>query len=159
MPNHCSAPGCRSNYRGEPYTPVFKLPTTPHELRIQWLNALHRDNIGDLKNIYVCMLHFHTKDIITVDRVLQADGNFTETVRTRPRLCLNAVPSILPGCPRYLSSEPLPRPTQFIRETKDEKHFAHAIRLSLDQQAHGTEKFTVHNFQKLNTFMSSTIIK
>ena len=67
MPNHCSAPGRRSNYRGEPYTPAFKLPTTPHELRIQWLNALHRDNIGDLKNIYVCMLHFHTKDIITVD--------------------------------------------------------------------------------------------
>ena len=45
MPNHCSAPGCRSNYRGEPYTPVFKLPTAPQELRTQWLNALHRDNL------------------------------------------------------------------------------------------------------------------
>ena len=30
MPNQCSsAPGCRSNYRGEPYTPVFKLPNNP----------------------------------------------------------------------------------------------------------------------------------
>ena len=87
--------------------------------------------------------------------VLQADGNFTETIRTKPRLCQNAVPSILPGCPRYLSSEPLPRPTRFIRETKDEEHFAHAIRLSLDQQAYNTEKFTVHNFQKLITVMSS----
>ena len=27
MPNKCSAPGCRSNYAGEPYTPVSKLPT------------------------------------------------------------------------------------------------------------------------------------
>ena len=65
MPNHCSAPGCRSNYRGEPYTPVFKLPTVPQELRTQWLNALHRDNLCDLKNIYVCLHHFHPEDIIT----------------------------------------------------------------------------------------------
>ena len=96
MPNHCSAPGCRSNYRNEPYAPVFKLPTAPPELRIQWLNALHRDGIGDLKSIYVFLNHFNTTDIIKVDRVMQADGNFTEIVRSRPRLCKNAVPSILP---------------------------------------------------------------
>ena len=70
MPNHCSAPRCKSNYRGEPYTPVFKLPTAPYELRTQWLNALHRDNIADLSYIYVCMHHFHPKDIITVDHSL-----------------------------------------------------------------------------------------
>ena len=68
-----------------------------------------------------------------------------------PRLCQNAVPSILPGCPRYLSSEHLPRPTRFICDAKDEEHFAHAIRLSLDQQAYDTEKVTVHHFQKLIT--------
>ena len=102
MPNHCSAPGCRSNYRNEPYTPVFKLPTAPPELRIQWLNAFHRDGTGDLKSIYVCLNHFNTTDIIKVDRVMQADGNFTEIVLARPRLCKNAVPSILPGCPSYL---------------------------------------------------------
>ena len=73
MPNHCSSPRCKSNYRGEPYTPVFKLPTAPQELRTQWLNG---DNIADLSNIYVCMHHVHPKDIvITVDRILQADGN------------------------------------------------------------------------------------
>ena len=98
MPNHCSAPVCRSNYRGESYTPVFKLPPAPPQLRIQWLNALHRDDTGDLKSIYVCLNHFNTTDIITVDRVMQA-------IRARPRLCQNAVPSILPGCPSYLSSE------------------------------------------------------
>ena len=35
MPNQSSAPGCRSNYRDEPYTPVFKLRNTPPELREQ----------------------------------------------------------------------------------------------------------------------------
>ena len=62
-------------YRNEPYTPVFKLPTAPPELRIQWLNALHRDGTGDLKSIYVCLNHFNTTDIIKVDRVMQADRN------------------------------------------------------------------------------------
>ena len=52
MPNHCSAPGCKSNYRGEPYTPVFKLPTAPQELRTQWLNALHRDKVEPIYNTY-----------------------------------------------------------------------------------------------------------
>ena len=132
MPNHCSAPRCYSNYRGEPYTPVFKLPTVPQELRTQWLNALHRDNIADLSNIYVCMHHYHPKDIITVDRILQADGNFTERIRARPKLFQNAVPSILPGCPTHLSSEPLPRPTRFVRESKDEELFAQALKLSIE---------------------------
>ena len=66
MPNQCSAPGCRSNYRREPYTPVFKLPATPTTLHDQWLNALHRENIDTLKHIYVCMHHFHPEDIINV---------------------------------------------------------------------------------------------
>ena len=42
MPNHYSdpGPGCGISYRGEPYTPVFNLPTIPHDLRIHWPNAL-----------------------------------------------------------------------------------------------------------------------
>ena len=123
MPNHCSAPGCRINYRGEPYstpvTPVFKLPTASPELRIQWFNALHRDDTGDFKSIYVCLNHFKHYRYHPVDRVMQADGTFTETIRARPRLCQNAVPSILPGCRSYLYSKQLSRPTRFIRETKD----------------------------------------
>ena len=95
-----------------------------YELR---LNALHRDNIGDLKNIYVCMLHFHTKDIITVDRVSHADGNFTETIRTRPRLCQTL----------YLPSH-LVVLGIFLRN-----HYQDPLGLS------------VHNFQKLITVMFS----
>ena len=57
MPNQYSAPGCRSNYRGEPYTPVFKLPNTPPELREQWLKTLHQVNIENLKHItYVSII-------------------------------------------------------------------------------------------------------
>ena len=62
MPNQCSAPGCKINYRREPYTQVFLLPATPPELRDQWLNALHRENIETLKHIYVSVHHFYPED-------------------------------------------------------------------------------------------------
>ena len=67
----------------------------------------------------------------------------------------NAVPSILPGCPTYLSSEPSPRPTRFVRESKDEELFAQALKLTIEQQAHDTEKYGVHNFSNLLTHISS----
>ena len=49
-------------------------------------------------------------------------------IDARPRLCQNAVPSNLPGCPSYLSSEKLHRHTRFSCETKDEENFERAIR-------------------------------
>ena len=54
MPNRRSAPGCRSNYAGEPYTPVFRLPREPPELVQQWLKALCREGVEDFVNIHVC---------------------------------------------------------------------------------------------------------
>ena len=118
MPNQCSAPGCRSNYRGESYTPVFKFPTAPPELRHQWLRALHRVDIENLKHVYVCLLHFHPEDIVTVDKIVLA-GSITEKLLERPKLRPNAVPTLLPGCPAYLSTVPLDRPTRFTLESKD----------------------------------------
>ena len=64
MPNKCSAPGCRSNYDGEPYTPVFKLPQN-NDMAQERLHALHRVGISDLKCVYVCAKHFRPEDVIT----------------------------------------------------------------------------------------------
>ena len=50
MPNKCSAPSCRSNYDGEPHTPVFKLPQDK-EIAEKWLHALHRVGILEIKNV------------------------------------------------------------------------------------------------------------
>ena len=71
MPNTCSAPGCRSNYSGQPYTPVFKLSSNPQDVRVKWLRALHREDIEDLKNLFVCSKHFADKDLITEVDMLQ----------------------------------------------------------------------------------------
>ena len=149
MPNPCSAPGCRSNYRGESYTPVIKLPTAPPELRHQWLRALHRVDIENLKHVYVCLLHFHPEDIVTVDKIVQADGSITEKLRERPKLRPNAVPTLLPGCPTYLSTVPLDRPTRFTLKSKEEEQFAQALQQSLHQQEREDVLFRVHSFQDL----------
>ena len=59
----------------------------------------------------------------------------------------------MPGCPSYLSTKPLPRPTRFNRESKEEQ-FAQGLRLSLEQQAHDDGRFTVHSLQDLITKLS-----
>lgn len=48
-----------------------------------------------------------------------------------------------------------PRATRFVRESKDEELFAQALKLSIEQQAHDTEKYGVHNFSNLLTHISS----
>ena len=149
MPNQCSAPGCRSNYRGEPCSPVFKLPNTPPELREQWLKSLHPVDIENLKHIYVCLHHFKPEDIITVDKIMQADGKFTEKFRERPKLRTTAVPMLLPGCPAYLSAEQVGRPTRFTRESKEVEQFARALELSLQQHERDNDAFMVNSFQDL----------
>ena len=85
MPNTCSAPGCRSNYSGEQYTQVFRLPSKS-EHREEWLRAQHREDIEDLNNVFVCCKHFLTEDVITEIDVPQHDGssqkNFSATNST-----------------------------------------------------------------------------
>ena len=63
MPNKCSAPGCRSNYDGEPHTPIFKIPNGPPHIVYQWKRFLHREFIEEIKKIYVCLKHFRDEDV------------------------------------------------------------------------------------------------
>ena len=97
MPNQCSAPGFRINYRGEPYTPVFKLPNTPPELREQWLKSQAYSRMSH---------HFKPEDIITVDKIMQADRKFNEKLHERPKLRTTAVPML------FLDVRPIIQPNK-----------------------------------------------
>ena len=97
MPN-CSAPGCRGNYTPEDRVPVFKLPDGPPKLRHAWISALHRDDISDLKMVYVCAKHFSKEDIQYFQAVSRGDGTSYEVPRGRPKLNPSVVSSLLPGC-------------------------------------------------------------
>ena len=83
----------------EDRVPVFKLPDGPPELRHAWTRALHRDDIADLKTVYVCAKHFQKEDIQYFHTVPRGDGTSYEVPRGRPKLNPGAVLSLLPGCP------------------------------------------------------------
>ena len=57
MPNSCSAPGCKSNYTKEEHIHNFKMPEKLPEVRHAWIRALHREDIGHLKAVYVSGLY------------------------------------------------------------------------------------------------------
>ena len=77
MPN-CSAPGCRGNYTPEDRVPVFKLPDGPPELRHARIRDLHRDDISDLKMVYVRAKHFQKEDLQYFHTVPRGDGTSYE---------------------------------------------------------------------------------
>ena len=88
----CSAPGCRSNYAGEPCTPVFN-----SRVIHQWLRALSRDGIENFHRIYVCADHFLTEDIFY--SIAQPDVSLLDVKRANPLLRKDAVPRFLPAAP------------------------------------------------------------
>ena len=153
MPYKCSVPGCTSNYRfanvpNPPHVPVFTPPTSPPEHVHACLRAIHRENISDLKNVFVCVKHFREEDIISNYNVLQSDGTYSSIPRKRCKLSDDAVPCIYPNCPSYLTSIQT-KPVRYSRDEKEAELFEKAIRQSLEQ--HVTEKvtYTINSFKQL----------
>ena len=117
MPNCCSAPGCKSNYKSSSeIVPVFKLPQKPPELRHSWFRVLRRDDLDELKAVYVCVKHFREEDIEYSHKVPNGDGTFREIPRVSPKLKDGAVPVYLPGCPSYYQSSTKRRRPLDLRE-------------------------------------------
>ena len=98
------APGCKSNYKPDERIPCFRLPKAPPELKQAWIRALHRENIDELKEIFVCIKHFRAEDVEYTHKVPNGDGTFREIPRASPKLKDGAIPCFLPECSSYYSS-------------------------------------------------------
>ena len=85
MPNTCSVPNCRSNYKGEGYTPVFSLPKSP-DIADKWRRAICREGAFELKSVYVCIKHFREEDILRTFEIHQGDGSIQNTERSKLKL-------------------------------------------------------------------------
>ena len=131
MPKRCSAPGCRSNYAEEPYSPVYRIPRPPPELVQQWLKALYREGVENILNIHVCAKHFSEVDIETAYSILQADGTITTQKREVPKLRQDAVPMFLQNCTSYLSSTSTKSLTHLDKGTKERNFFSMVLQQSL----------------------------
>ncbi|KAI6648818.1 hypothetical protein LOD99_7080 [Oopsacas minuta] len=82
----------------------------------QWLGVLCREDIRDLKCVFVCSKHFLPEYIITSYPALQSDGSYLE-VPTKPKLVKEAMPRFLSDCsPRFSSSTKQQRFDQALKE-------------------------------------------
>lgn len=109
--NYCFAPGCRTGYsrvKDAPKASLFNVPRD-EERRKQWERNLHRADKALDATCAVCELHFEQRYIIR-DYVHLVDGKEVRIPRGRPLLSEDAVPTILPNLPAYLSkTTPKPR--------------------------------------------------
>jgi hypothetical protein len=66
MPKRCAVYGCRSNYRGEPYTQVVRFPTDDME-RERWIKAMPNagPSLIGRRDLYVCASHFDCEWIVS----------------------------------------------------------------------------------------------
>ncbi|XP_077523676.1 uncharacterized protein LOC144134698 isoform X2 [Amblyomma americanum] len=108
MPNerhrHCYAPGCRTGYAGVKATRKLSLFSVPKDeaRRMLWEKNLHRaDKPLDTK-CAVCELHFENRYILR-EYVHTVGGKEVRIPRGVPVLASDAVPTILPNAPKYLS--------------------------------------------------------
>ena len=148
MPNTCSAPGCKSNYNPEDRIPVFRMPQQPDELRQSWIRALHREDLDNLKTVFVCVKHFREEDIEYTHKVPNGDGTYRELPRKNPKLKDWTVPAYLPGCPSYYSQSTTKR-RRLSFDSKEDEQLQQAVALSLTSQTEEKEKYLIHSFQDL----------
>lgn len=103
----CWAPGCRSGYRNEIKSSTtkrhfFKAPSDCEQLEL-WRRLIPRD--GQLLSSHVlCDLHFEEHYIVK-KYCCVVNGERLEMDRGKWDLTPNAVPTIFPNCPKYLSAK------------------------------------------------------
>lgn len=150
MPKRCSVAGCRSNYDGEnEYTTVFSIPKK-EPLRSQWLKSIPTDFKG-LKNPVVCVKHFEKSSVIWEEEIL-INGELKKYPREVPKYKEDAVPTIFPNLPKYLSSTAT-KSRRLIDAEKE--NFNRAVMESIAEFKRSKEKNTIHNFDDIINFMKT----
>ena len=108
MVNKCCAPGCNTGYNNTKAVGVtmHKFPSSP-VMRKKWINAIHRENFTPGQTARVCSLHFHESDFIRY----RSDSNSRRvkskiSALAKAYLKKEAIPSVFPNLPCYLSAVP-----------------------------------------------------
>ena len=125
MVNKCCVPGCSSNYASsvnEGRVTCFNFPSK-QELQKQWIKKIPRENLVISKHTVVCVKHFKEEDIVRND-ILPGKNGEPDIIIPRKRLKLksDAVPSLFPNLPAYLSdTQPATRASPSKRKRKYEE--------------------------------------
>lgn len=119
MGKKCFVPNCRSGYqRCVDHVPLFKAPSEPARLEL-WRRAIPRADRILQPSDCVCAKHFPEQEI-SKSYYAEFDGQVLLNVpKKRPVLSANAVPSIFPGCPKYLTKQTASRKPPRKRKSAD----------------------------------------
>ncbi|XP_077549860.1 uncharacterized protein LOC144162976 [Haemaphysalis longicornis] len=128
----CCVPMCRGNYDGGPKVRLFSFPKDPKR-RDDWKRAVRRDDVdvAQLKDPKVCERHFKPQYLRTTSTYTDVDGRTIEAPMKLTRLTADALPTIFPDCPAYVSDMRKTReaPGEKRRRTENEL-LQHAIQQS-----------------------------
>nr|CAI5821050.1 unnamed protein product [Callosobruchus analis] len=146
MPFRCCVPGCNGNCSAAEKVHVFSFPSE-EVLRKKWASAINRDNFIATKNSWVCERHFAHGSILWISSYYDKSTGKTLTIPLlRPRLKADAVPTLLPNCPQYLSKNVT------YRKSRDEKLLDNERNNLLKALAESIDDFAV---QKEKTMFES----
>jgi hypothetical protein len=108
MPRTCWAPGCKTGYRSN-INSDRHLFSVPADKCLEWSQKIPRDGQLTSKH-YICDIHFE-EHFITKSFETAVGGQSVAVLRERWRLTSDAVPTIFPNIPSYLSKRIIKRRT------------------------------------------------
>ena len=106
----CWPPGCKSGYNRQNGVRHFFSVPKDDARRLLWSRKIPRQGVLTSKH-YLCDIHFDERYIVKTHDVT-VNGETTRVPRGKWDLTLDAVPTIFPNLPHYLSTE-LPKKDVF----------------------------------------------
>lgn len=149
----CCVPNCRGNYDSGPKVRLFGFPSDP-ERRAKWQRAVRRDDVdvGKLKDPQVCERHFMPDHLRTTSKYTDSDGRTIEVQMKLTRLTPDAVPTIFPDCPRYLSEARQSREEPDAkRKRKEDGQLQKAIQESALAHEREEQENKIHSLQDVTS--------
>ncbi|XP_067126884.1 uncharacterized protein [Centruroides vittatus] len=148
---HCFVPGCKTGNNVKEKRTLFSAPKD-EELRKKWSKLIPRgDKIFD-EYCCVCELHFDEQFIERKFKHI-INGEEVTIPRDRPKLVSDAIPTIFPNLPKYLSyipkKRPPPKERNIIPTKKRKLSHEESIRSVDDVESH-IEKPFFEYFHEVN---------
>ncbi|XP_039275991.1 uncharacterized protein LOC111051552 [Nilaparvata lugens] len=150
MPYTCCVPCCRGNYDAEHKVAVFSFPKDENLKRL-WIRSIPRKDYSYTSSSRVCEKHFSIDEI---QRFTSAYDEKTGKIVTAPlkfpRLKPDAVPTIFPGCPKYMSSTTHHREAPTSKKKRfEEEQVSKAIELSKSSLKNYNDERSFQTFSEL----------
>lgn len=132
---HCFIPGCSTGYRSvKGKQTLFAVPEDP-VLFSQWDKNIPRADISLQPHSAVCKLHFDERNIERHFPEVRVEGDVVRMKLTIPLLAPDAVPTVFPNLPKYLTKK---TPQKCKDRSGGESQFAKCARRSNPTHAEST---------------------